>query len=312
MNDRIVLTEHIDVRIVNPESKRIEVFVADKPVVHCVHVACALPEDELRDVNSVNELIAGHRSTEHQRVTVDVNTLLQLHASNLQVWIEHGYDSALIDDRIARPILEALAWAGDDKAHVKYLESVLDRWQAGNYTSRHALILYNEPEIRELVNQGAIARGDYEAIAFERSFYMQHGGNGAIVDFVLNLERPQADSIPHFSLHHSIYQRIEDHGGFDALRDLYDKTVRESSEGALATWHDFLKSLRVIEGYRFKRSNYFDHDEPVFIKSKLVIAYKYIVLTRDGWRAVGTVHIPYKEWRRQTLLSFMKTEGKAN
>jgi tetratricopeptide (TPR) repeat protein len=52
------------------------------------------------------------------------------HASNIQAWAEHDYDTRLLHSNIAFPLLKALAKAGDAKAKRVLNAEVLERYQA--------------------------------------------------------------------------------------------------------------------------------------------------------------------------------------
>lgn len=315
MNDKIVLSEHVDVRIVNepdwipdhddPRSnapgyrQKVEVFVDDVPIVTCVHIACTLAEDEFRDCQSMNELIAGHGSTEHTPVDVPIETLLQLHASSLQVWLENDYDAALLDSMIARPILDALAEIGDKKARERYLESILDRWQAGNQNSRRALSFYNLSELNELARRHEIDAEELEIYSDEEGYYISHGGSNTIYAFVFDLKRPEdnlfyEDQPSYVVVNPAVSRLIDDRGGIPAIRAVYNSIA--PLDGMKLPWRHFLRSLEMPEQLHFKNSKYFGRDTAVYLKSDLVVNSVYIALTDNGWQTAGQRWLPQIEW----------------
>jgi hypothetical protein len=308
--DKIVLSEHLDVRVVEMAdgSKRIEVFIDDEPCVTCVHVALALDEDAQRAVQSMDEAIANHKTSERNKVVIPIETQLQLHASNLQVWIENNYDSALIDTNIARAILADLSHAGDTRAKERYLETVLDRWQAGNYQSRLALIEFNEQELGELIQRKEITKDEYALTAHTREYYARFGGNGEIVDFVFDLKRPAGDPRFYGVLLPTHAQLIEDHGGMERLHAMFVLSKAHPIEDFdpkdyAFTWPEFLNKLKAVEHYHFKNSHYIEYGTEVFLRSALIAQYQYLTLTREGWQLVGHLKLRKEKKKKSPALA---------
>jgi hypothetical protein len=61
------------------------------------------------------------------------------HASNLQAWYEHDYDTRLLHSNLAFPLLKRLEEAGDPKARGKYKEELAKRYVTGNAKYREFL-----------------------------------------------------------------------------------------------------------------------------------------------------------------------------
>jgi tetratricopeptide (TPR) repeat protein len=63
------------------------------------------------------------------------------HCSNLQVWVEHDYDTCLLHRNLAFPLLKQLASIGDDKARELFCAEVEKRFKSGHPTVQMYLIL---------------------------------------------------------------------------------------------------------------------------------------------------------------------------
>jgi hypothetical protein len=53
------------------------------------------------------------------------------HCSNLQVWVEHDYDTRLMKSNLAFPLLEQLTKVGEKKAQIKFKEEIIARLISG-------------------------------------------------------------------------------------------------------------------------------------------------------------------------------------
>lgn len=213
---------------------RVHAIVAGKPVIYCVHVLITAAKEGNANITysnagSIDEIITDVRSvtnTHDDGMTgesdIDVDTALVGHASNIQAWAEMGYDARFMQAAVARPILKALADNGDTRAVRAYNASILERWVAGTYESRKALIEYNNTEVLALVEDDQIDRDSYDAIKDALETYLTRtGASPALAVFVLNGDRAynayhdamdDDDKIVH--LPPTVWQLVEDSGGF--------------------------------------------------------------------------------------------------
>jgi hypothetical protein len=114
---RFVLNEHLDV--VFEADGNTCIYFDDSPFLLCKHLALTLPGDFPGD--SMDEIV---RDAPVQALTevdrhpqiASAKEIFWGHCSNLQAWVEHGYDTRLLDSRLAFPILKALVRVGDKKA----------------------------------------------------------------------------------------------------------------------------------------------------------------------------------------------------
>ena len=123
----IGINNHLDVAW-DTKDARVQVLVDGRPVLHCAFlVADISPVDE--SIDSIDDLAraTGARRLEGRSIR-DIMTIEEevfAHASNIQAWAEHDYDTRLLHSNIAFPLLKELAAAGDDKA-ARVLQSDID------------------------------------------------------------------------------------------------------------------------------------------------------------------------------------------
>src|SRR5271157_2544067 len=105
--------------IYDEQAKRAQVLVNGKPFLHCSFIVADIASTD-RDIQSIDDLAQQQetRILEGDNVRKYLTPAEEVfaHASNLQAWAEHGYDTRLLHSNIAFPLLEELASAGDEVA----------------------------------------------------------------------------------------------------------------------------------------------------------------------------------------------------
>ena len=238
---------------------KVHACVAGKPVIQCVHVfITAAPDDKIStEIECIDQAIKMVRNTSEvndgawtgESTTIDADTALMGHASNIQAWAENDYDSRILVTAVAHPILEALKKAGDITAARKYYSSIAERWVQGNRASRKALIEFNNIDISVLGiicdDDGKplfpdVDAGDVYNLTHEREIYLNgiYGspiitgyipirsteeftnfviGDSGMVELAKNYHEATDDDIPSVILPAWLLQTIEDAGGFDKV-----------------------------------------------------------------------------------------------
>jgi hypothetical protein len=138
---RFVLNEHLDV--VLEADGNTYIYFDDKPFLLCKHLVMTLPAnfpggsmDEIVQnvpVTAMTEII-------DQPEKVATEEIFWGHCSNLQAWIEHGYDTRLLDSRLSFPLLRVLSRAGDDKARRALQAEAADRLASGSPSVAVAIV----------------------------------------------------------------------------------------------------------------------------------------------------------------------------
>lgn len=124
-----------------------ELFVNDKSFIQCKQLILSIPreqKEQYSEIDSIDEAaeIYDHTIHDHEvlregeapEVENDENFSLISpeeefwgHCSNLQVWVEHDYDTRLLKANLGFPLLKALAKAGDKRAEVRLKEEIIER-----------------------------------------------------------------------------------------------------------------------------------------------------------------------------------------
>ncbi|MEX2682056.1 MAG: hypothetical protein Q6373_010680, partial [Candidatus Sigynarchaeota archaeon] len=134
--------------VYNPKTKIVEVYVDGRQSLTCAALVASI--DDLarygKDIKAIEDmatlpgvqLVEGYAAED---VFGTPEAELAAHASNLQAWVEHDYDTHLLHCNIAFPLLVDLARAGDEKAR-RVMEATIDeRIRDGSSTTRKAIAL---------------------------------------------------------------------------------------------------------------------------------------------------------------------------
>ncbi|MBN2152879.1 MAG: hypothetical protein JW839_15615 [Candidatus Lokiarchaeota archaeon] len=113
---RFVINEFIDV--VLDDDGRTQVYAGGKLFRMCSYILLEVDHNILSD--SIDEIITkapkNAKQLENNKSMISPKTAYWAHCSNIQAWVEHDYDTRLLDSRLSFPLLKELSLLGDKKA----------------------------------------------------------------------------------------------------------------------------------------------------------------------------------------------------
>lgn len=118
-----VINGHVSV--VMARNGRVYTAVDGKPIVLCAHALLDVPQKGDEDAYSMDDVLT--KLDTYTSNDVDAGTEFVAHSSNVQAWVESGYDPRLIDSRIAVPVLKAVS-RSDDAAASRLAGLMLERF----------------------------------------------------------------------------------------------------------------------------------------------------------------------------------------
>jgi tetratricopeptide (TPR) repeat protein len=139
---RFVVNEHLDVAW-DTQDVRVRVLVDGKPISQCVFIVANVSptNQEIKSIDDLARLPGAHQMAGRAtRMLLSIEEEVAAHASNIQAWAEHDYDTRLLHSNIAFPVLKALAWAGDPKAMRVLFPEIVGRIRDGTNATRQALM----------------------------------------------------------------------------------------------------------------------------------------------------------------------------
>lgn len=159
-NSEKKINQYITIKLKNG---RTYIYVNGKRFIQCIQLVLNIPKEDIRiydEVDSIDEavklnkaylyqhnIIGGHFNARRKnyRYKITAKEKFWGHCSNIQAWVEHGYDTRILMSNISFPLLRELVKAGDPVAREVIKEEIAMRLESG-YPS----------VIQYLLNQGFV------------------------------------------------------------------------------------------------------------------------------------------------------------
>lgn len=138
------------------ENGKTSLYVNGKLFNQCKYLLLEIPEkklnlfDKLDSIDEISELLdkSNEFKNSKENFIVPPETEFWAHCSNLQAWVENGYDTRLLHRNLAFPLLKELSKAGDKLAVQRFKEEIARRYKYGNWTVQ--AFLFDENYISHL------------------------------------------------------------------------------------------------------------------------------------------------------------------
>ncbi len=146
---RFVLNPYMDV-VLDTRGRTI-ILVGGKEFIQCKRLVLNIPiknVEDYREIDSIDELVDYNAKFWNQKRYKELSNHVSItpeeeyfgHASNLQAWVEHDYDTRLLHSNLSIPLLWALAREGDEKARRVLLPGIESRLQSCSCESLTAML----------------------------------------------------------------------------------------------------------------------------------------------------------------------------
>ncbi len=147
-----VLNEYITLKL---EDDQTEIYVMGEMFIQCKYLLINIPIKAISDYDTFdsiddvadylgwqeNEQIGVEKLEENVRVNIHPLEEFWGHCSNLQAWIENGYDSRIIHSNLAFPLLKRLTEVGDPQAKKVFKDEIGFRFAEGSDNVKHFLLI---------------------------------------------------------------------------------------------------------------------------------------------------------------------------
>jgi len=130
------INDYITLRL---ENRKTNIYVKSKLFRQCKSLFLVIPKDSTKRYNEINSIDGAanemqHRDdlTHYDHPHISEREEFWAHCSNLQVWVEHGYDTRLLHSNLAFPLLKVLTEEGDPRAKGMLKEEIINRLDSGD------------------------------------------------------------------------------------------------------------------------------------------------------------------------------------
>jgi hypothetical protein len=154
------INDYITLKLKNYETF---IYIAGKPFEICKHLILDIPVGDVKNINSIDEVVDGYGEDSGKKfisheAELNPKEIFKGHCSNLQVWAENNYDTCLLRNNLAFPLLKRLTEVGDKKAMLIFKDEIKKRFES-LYTpvqlfliSEGYLKYFSEAEKQELLS----------------------------------------------------------------------------------------------------------------------------------------------------------------
>jgi len=118
------------------EEGKTNIYVDGNKFTHCKYLLINIPKDKIEDYdefNSIDEIkgfLDNGMEKEPEKYEIPTETEFWAHCSNLQAWVENGYNTDILEMRLAFPLLKELS-RRDPRAGQKFREELVRRLNTG-------------------------------------------------------------------------------------------------------------------------------------------------------------------------------------
>ena len=159
MIEEFKINENLSLKL---EEGKTNIYVQDKLFQQCKFLLINIPVedvnsyDEIQSVDEVAELLDHSLEGIEEEVPIPPEVEFWGHCSNLQAWVENGYDMRLIHSNLAFPLLKRLTEVGDTRAELALQEEIYKRFASFSpatitYLINEKFLTYLTEEQKELL-----------------------------------------------------------------------------------------------------------------------------------------------------------------
>ncbi|MFX0103366.1 MAG: hypothetical protein ACFFCS_27645 [Candidatus Hodarchaeota archaeon] len=119
------------------EGGKTAIYVDGRRFNHCMQLVLTIPASDVEktnDYDSIDEIASYFKSTGGDKFSISWIHEFWAHCSNLQAWVDNGYDTRLLHRSLAFPLLKELVDAGDDQAKGALRTEIISRISSGFIT----------------------------------------------------------------------------------------------------------------------------------------------------------------------------------
>lgn len=143
------------------EDNKTNIYVNGKYFNQCKILLLDIPVNKISSFDDIGSMDDAIEIIDQPNVEIllQPEILFWGHCSNLQVWVEHSYDTRLLHRNLAFPLLKELSNRGDPIAKIIFKEEIARRIESGNHTVITFLLIegylryFNKEEVENVLEE---------------------------------------------------------------------------------------------------------------------------------------------------------------
>lgn len=182
------VNEHITLQL---EDETTVIYVDGERFFQCKYLLLTFDKEKMKEYSQIDSIDKAAEALDAtlERKTPGVQLISSEaefwgHCSNLQAWVESGYDTRILHRNLAFPLLKKLTEAGDPLAERAFKEEIVKRMESGHPTVVNYLIA--EGYVNYLSDEERLCFLDQESISFLEHLEDQFKHKFRLVDSLHN------------------------------------------------------------------------------------------------------------------------------
>ncbi len=111
---------------------RTRIYINNNQFMQCSYLLISIPcnhsNDDFESIDEIVDLYSNRNESDTTMLTPDEEFMG--HCSNVQAWVENGYDTRVLDSKLSFPLLKELARNGDEFAETRLREEIILRYKS--------------------------------------------------------------------------------------------------------------------------------------------------------------------------------------
>ena len=134
MQKEFEINKHITLKL---EDNVTVIYINGERFNTCKRLLLNIPVEKITTIDEIESIDEAAEKSKGEFVETEKDLIIPpevefwAHSSNLQVWVEHDYDTRLLHSTLAFPLLEKLAEIGVPRAKIRFKEEIAQRLESG-------------------------------------------------------------------------------------------------------------------------------------------------------------------------------------
>lgn len=133
-------------KFLNTEGQRTMIYIDGEKFEQCKYLLLDVPLTQIKELDNIKSIDEAEQKLDHSQEIfpdsdkISPETEFWAHCSNLQAWVESGYNTNILHKNLAFPLLKRLTEVGDSQAKKVFKEEIISRFLSGHYSVMKYLV----------------------------------------------------------------------------------------------------------------------------------------------------------------------------
>ena len=234
------INEHLSLKLINGKT---EIYVDSEIFITCKKLIINIDTSDIErfdDMISIDEIIKETGVSDEFQYFIPPHVEFWGHCSNLQTWVENGYNPSLLHSSLAFPLLRRLTDIGDNLARNVFREEILKRFESG---VRNIVLPLLENDYLQYFSQE-------ELLYIYENFVIPLEPSSLLLDFLRYLSIHKI--LPAREYYERLVKKLMLEGSYKERRKVVNRHIDILTKGELFSYFNHVLQENNIEEERFR------------------------------------------------------------